>query len=125
MIWPFSKRQCIKPNFCDKKREDLHLELLRKQNWLEKCAKQVIIKNGVINLYPDGPDKEAAETESKKAKRTFLVAIGSYDGIRNDTLRYIKEHSDDFVTTIGWPLDYITSHEIIEHTYAEFFQEIP
>lgn len=125
MIGLFSKHHDIKPTFYDEKRKDLHVELLGKQSRLKKCVKRVIVKNGVINLYPTGPDKEAAEDESKKAKKTLLAAIGSYDGIRNDILRYIKEHSNDFITTVEWPLDYITSHEIIERTYAEFFQQIP
>lgn len=123
MIRSFFNRQCIKPTFSDKRREDLHIEVLDKQDWLEKCAKQVIVKNGVINLYPEGPDKEVAKEESEKAKKSLLTAIGSYDGIRCDMIQYIKKHSNDFVTTVRWPLNYITSHEIIERAYARFFQE--
>ena len=123
MMGLFSKYHGVEPTLYDEKRKDLHIELLEKQSWLEKCTKRVIVKNGVINLYPEGADKEAAKNESEKAKKTLLAAIGSYDGIRIDILRYIKEHTDSFVTTTEWPLDYITSHEIIERTYARFFQE--
>lgn len=106
----------------DKTRARLRHQLFTAQNHLKECVELVIVRQGVIDLYPDGPDKEKAKSDLDKAKRSLLCAIGTADGIRSDLLRYIKEHSSEFVVTAGWNdmNDYNTSHKVIERAWKNF-----
>lgn len=103
-----------------------HRRLLHKlhvaNQHLAERAELVIVRRGVVDLYPNGPDKERAEADLDKAKESLLCAIGTSDGVRAELMRYIKAHYTDFVTTAGYPEPY-TSHEIIEKTWRKFFQQ--
>lgn len=107
----------------DKIRARLLHQLFAAQNHLEECAELVIVRQGVIDLYPDGPDKKLAESDLAKAKYSLLCAIGTADGIRTDLLRHIKEHSHEFVATADWnvPDGESASHKVIERTWKKFF----
>lgn len=90
---------------------------------LENRVKTAIVRKGVIDLYPDGPDKDCAIKDFEAAQHSLLCAIGTVDGLRNDMKSYIAAHKDDFVATARWvaPNDKISSHTIIEKIYRDFF----
>lgn len=87
---------------------------------LEERVEEVIICNGVIDLYPEGADKEAAKKKAEKAKELLLCAIGRYDGI-------VNQYNDALVstgrnTTLDYMPIYPNSHALIEDYYKNFYK---
>ena len=78
---------------------------------LKAAVKRAIIKQGVITLYPVGPDKDAAQKEAEAAKRFLLCCIGAYDARRQELVDY----------TTGYIA--ATSHDIVEKAYEEFYKK--
>lgn len=58
---------------------------------LKAAVKRTIIKQGVLALYPVGPDKDAAQKEAEAAKRFLLCCIGAYDARRQELADYAKK----------------------------------
>ena len=87
---------------------------------LAERVEKVIICNGVIDLYPEGADKEAAKRDAEKAQRLLLCAIGRYDDIvnqYNDALTYTCRN-----TTLDYMPIYSNSHALIENYYKNFYK---
>lgn len=83
---------------------------------LENAVKKVIIKQGVISLYPDGSDKKAAQKELDKAKHSLLCCIGAYDARVQELKDYLYKQCSGRVIAY-------TSHAIIEDTYEKFYKK--
>ena len=91
------------------------------RNRLTAEAKQVITRLGVIDLYPDGADREKAVSDAEEAKQVLLVAIGAYDTARMEYNNYIKKYAEMFDNPKReWTT---TSHEIIEWAYQYYNKE--
>ena len=73
----------------DRQRERLLLDYFAAETNLEEKAKVAIVRKGVIDLYPDGPDKDRAIKDFEAAQHSLLCAIGTVDGLRNDMRSYI------------------------------------
>lgn len=73
----------------DRQRERLLLDYFAAETNLEEKAKAAIVRKGVIDLYPDGPDKDRAIKDFEAAQHSLLCAIGTVDGLRNDMRSYI------------------------------------
>lgn len=88
---------------------------------LRERAEKVIICNGVINIYPEGADKEKAKADAEKVKYSLLCAIGHYD----DLVRQYKEVflSPNRNTTAYYGSALISSHELIECVYRDFYKK--
>ena len=67
-----------------RQRERLLLDYFAAETNLEEKAKAAIVRKGVIDLYPDGPDKDRAIKDFEAAQHSLLCAIGTVDGLRND-----------------------------------------
>ena len=80
----------------DRQRERLLLDYFAAETNLEEKAKAAIVRKGVIDLYPDGPDKDRAIKDFEAAQHSLLCAIGTVDGLRNDMRSYIAAHEKDF-----------------------------
>lgn len=80
----------------DRQRERLLLDYFAAETNLEEKAKVAIVRKGVIDLYPDGPDKDRAIKDFEAAQHSLLCAIGTVDGLRNDMRSYIAAHEKDF-----------------------------
>ena len=101
--------------------DDLIHEIWEARDHLTANAKQVITRLGVINLYPDGADREKAVSDAEKAKHALLVAIGAYDTARMEYNNYIKKYAEMFDSPKReWTT---TSHEIIEWAYQYYNKE--
>lgn len=87
---------------------------------LEKRVEKVIICNGVIDLYPEGADKEAAKRDAEKAKELLLCAIGRYDGIVNQYNAALT--STCRITTLAYMPIPPNSHTLIEDYYKKFYK---
>ena len=107
----------------DRQRERLLLDYFAAETNLEEKAKVAIVRKGIIDLYPDGPDKDCAIKDFEAAQHSLLCAIGTVDGLRNDMRSYIAAHEKDFEATARWavPSVNISSHTIIEKVYRDFF----
>lgn len=110
------------PTPADKERRRLLHKLFVANQHLAERVELVIVRRGVVDLYPDGPDKELAEIDLAKAKHSLLCAIGTSDGVRAELMNYTDAHYKEFVTTADWDTPY-TSHEIIEKTWRSFFKQ--
>lgn len=113
----FAKKK--KPfNAYENRVDDLIYEVWKTRDRLTAEAKQVITRLGVINLYPDGADREKAVSDAEEAKHALLVAIGVYDTARMEYNNYIKKYAEMFDSPKReWTT---TSHEIIEWAYQHY-----
>ena len=68
----------------DRQRERLLLDYFAAETNLEEKAKAAIVRKGVIDLYPDGPDKDRAIKDFEAAQHSLLCAIGTVDGLRSN-----------------------------------------
>ena len=109
----------------DREREQLLLDCFDSQENLRELVKAAIVRKGVIDLYPDGPDKDRAIKDFEAAQHSLLCAIGTVDGLRNEMRSYITAHEKDFKATKHWEVPSIDvySHTIIEKVYRDFFAE--
>lgn len=85
---------------------------------LYNAACAVVIKLGVIDLYPNGPDREKAIRDLELAKSNLLVCIGSYDTTRANIINAWQN------TRVGAnPETYIVdSHKVIEFAYTHMMK---
>lgn len=88
---------------------------------LYEKTRQAITRVGVINLYPDGADREKAVSDAEEAKHALIVAIGVYDTARMEYNNYIKKYAEKFDSPKRERT--ITSHEIIECAYQYYNKE--
>ena len=116
----FNKKK--KPfNSYENRVDDLIHKVWEARNCLTAKAKQVITRLGVINLYPDGADREKAVSDAEKAKQSLLVANGEYDIAQMEYNNYIKKYAEMFDSPKReWTT---TSHEIIEWAYQYYNKE--
>lgn len=121
MFW---KKQKQVESVTDCKYHDLWTETLLAIRELQESVKLAIVRNGVIDIYPDGPDKKAAEEDAYFAKQTVLNAIAHYESSYNLLQSFYKCNKDDIITYANWhPGRFKDSHEYVELAYKDFFQK--
>ena len=120
MLFKKNKKPII--TFQDKKIQELAEDRLRALNTLVERTEKVITCNGVIDLYPEGADKEKAKKDAEEAKFSLLCAIGIFDDLTN---RYLEALAEPYerVTTLDYTSKCKTSHEIIEMAYRNFYKK--
>lgn len=89
---------------------------------LMSAAENVIIANGVIDLYPEGADKAQAIKDAENRKYSLLCAIGAYDG-RMQEYRDLLKREGKREETAGWTNTFSTSHKMIEIVYRNFWKK--
>lgn len=118
----FGKKNVVVETATDRKMQELWLEGLEASSTLEERAHKVIERNGVIDLYPEGADKEAAKRDAEEAKRLLLCAIGHYDSVIAEITRLYKEHKGDLVVRSEYRPDrWCSSHDKVEMAYRNYF----
>ena len=105
-------------------REEHYVELWRivreaKNNLIAK-TEAVIRKKGVIDLYPEGADKNIAIKDCETAQYNLICAIGHYDARVQELQEYYSKNSEYLS---NYSSKSCTSHEIIEIVYANFFKK--
>lgn len=78
--------------------------------------REVIVKEEVIKIYPDGADKDKAIKDYHFEQRHLLALIGEYDDLRNQIDNFIKNTKEERKTTSHWSTP-MTSHKTIETIY--------
>lgn len=90
---------------------------------LKEATEAVIIKKKVIELYPDGADKDIAIANFKSAQTELICAVGHYDSTRADSRDYYYEHDEnDFYKDWSVIRSLKDSHALIEEIYENFFK---
>lgn len=117
----FGKKEKVIETYEDKKAKELNNEIGEAGRVLRERVEKVIICKGVIELYPEGPDKEKAIKDLEQAKYSLLCAIGRYDSALSELKNYLIVTQDKRVTTVYYNANsWSTSHKIIESQYKYF-----
>lgn len=112
------------PTIYDIQLEEKFFEYQNAYVRLKEATEAIIIKKNVIELYPDGADKNAAITSFKSAQIELICAIEHYDSTRADSQDYYQEHDkNDFYKNWSALHSLKTSHAIIEEIYENFFKK--
>lgn len=107
-------------NIYEDRADEMLYKVWEERDRLLEKTRQAITRVGVINLYPDGPDRKKAISDAEKAKHALIVAIGAYDTARIEYNNYIKKYAEKFDSPKKeWT---ITSHEIIEWAYKYYYK---
>lgn len=93
-------------------------ELDKAHSEINKRVEKVICRIGVIELYPEGADKEKAKVDAEKSRESLLSSIATYD----DLARQYNEalNKTDRKTTLCYG-KVLTSHEIVEKAYKYIY----
>ena len=116
------KIEVLQDSFYDRNVRIKWGELLRLAEQLNDQVKIVLIQKEVIELYPDGSDKDKAIKDFQQSQLSMIATIGSYDSCRDDFQRYITECRPLLVTTNAWADNVSSSHDIVEGTYLAFYR---
>ena len=121
----FNKKKKVEipqDNFYDRNVRIKWGELLRLEEQLHDQVKIVLIQKEVIELYPDGSDKDKAIKDFQQSQLSMIATIGSYDSCRADFQRYITEYRSLLVTTKDWVGKVSSSHDIVENACLAFYR---
>ena len=108
-------------NLYDETLKELWDDMWSARTQLEAATRKVVVRKGVIDLYPEGADQEKAIKDYDKAKLSLLSAIGRYDGRMQELREYYSTHCELLDAFRNWqdPSLMPDSHEIIENAYKE------
>lgn len=110
------KRETVQDTALDRKIRGAFEIVHDSRDALESNVVNVIRKNGVVALYPEGADKAKAIIDAEQAKHYMVNAIAQYDeAIRELNEMLALDHERE--TTIDWNNHFSTSHEIVENVY--------
>lgn len=113
----FGKKKQVVTTIYDNQYERMWNDLLDANTTLSNRARTSYVRNACIAVYPDGPDRDKALTDSFDAKYSLLCAIGTYDSLLNEVRAFYKKHKNDLDKCVAWnPERYHDSHKIIEIT---------
>lgn len=109
VIKMFNKRKKEEPKYSllDTKRD----EVIKITQRLYKQVKEIMIKQGVIDIYPTGTDQDKAKKDLESAKQYLLCIINEYDD-KNQQYNNSKKNYPEYKS-----VDYPSSHEQIETYY--------
>ena len=83
---------------------------------LDERVVNVIRKNGVVNLYPEGADKAKAIIDAEQAKHYMINSIAQYDEAIRELDAVLAREGERNITA-EWVNHFCTSHEIVENVY--------
>lgn len=110
------KKETVQNTALDKKIREAFKVVHESRDTLENKVVDVIRKNGVVVLYPEGADKAKAIIDAEQAKHYMVNAIAQYDEAIQE-LNKVLALDDKRETTINWNNHFCDSHEIVENVY--------
>lgn len=117
----FFKKKDNHINIYENKADEYLYDLWEERNRLVAKTHEVITRKSVIELYPEGADRNAAIKKCETAKQSLLCAIGAYDTSRMEYNDYITENANRFNSPRKlWTA---TSHDLIAIAYKEYFKK--
>lgn len=90
---------------------------------IENKVYDIITKKGVIDLYPEGPDKEKALQDLEKAKKSLICSIGAYDSALAEYKRYYTNNFEKISARWINPADFGSSHYLVEIFYKHYVKK--
>ena len=115
----FFKKKDSHVNIYESAAHERFSDLCTKRDKLTGWVCEVITRKAVIDLYPNGPDRNTAIKECEEAKRSLLCAIRAYDTSRMEYNDYVAKNVERFDTPHRpWT---VTSHDFITFAYREYF----
>lgn len=90
------------------------------KNRLITKTENVLFAKGVIDIYPNGADKECAISELQARQKVLIAEIGEYDIALKNLRDFINKKRDEIIVAIPILLE---SHTIIEITYRNFIRK--
>ena len=118
----FKNKEQQKETLEDKNLRDLFIRILELRKNLQEQVYNIITKNNVIKIYPNGADKDKAIKDADYAKRYLLCIIGEYDDLKNQYVDYFNKTKNKRIRTIYYEYDLIDSHTIIENAYKDYYK---
>lgn len=119
----FFKKKEVKKNSYDLTCERLQSEMAEQLNLLVNYVPQVIGAVNVVALYPEGPDKKKAEEDANKKREGLRNRIAHYDTAQADYERFLKDTEGKREYTAEWWNRYLSSHEVVENAWKNFFKK--
>ena len=113
------KKETAQDTALDRKIREAFKVAYDSRDALESNVFNVIRKNGVVALYPEGADKAKAIIDAEQAKHYMVNAIAQYDEAIQE-LNKVFALDDKRETTINWSNHLCTSHEIVENVYFNY-----
>lgn len=107
----------IKYSNADYKAMDLTHEVERIKNRLIAKTENVLFAKGVIDIYPEGADKEWAIDELQARQKFLIAEIGEYDIALKNLRDFVNKKRDEITVAIP---RFVGSHIIIEIAYRNF-----
>lgn len=83
---------------------------------LEAKVVDVIRKNGVVALYPEGADKAKAIIDAEQAKHYMINSMAQYDEAMRELDAVLAREGERNITA-EWFNHFYNSHEIVENVY--------
>lgn len=80
----------------------------------------IVVKKGVIDLYPEGADKEKAVQDLEQAKKSLICSIGAYDSALAEYKRYYTNNFEKSSSRWIDPEDFGSSHYLVEMFYKHY-----
>lgn len=110
------KRETVQDTALDRRVKEVFKVVRESRNALENKVVDVIRKNGVVALYPEGADKAKAIIDAEQAKHYMVNAIAQYDEAIHELNRTLASEGER-KTTAEWVNHFCDSHELIENVY--------
>ena len=110
------KKEVTQTTALDRKVMEAFKVIHESRDALENKVLDVILKNCVVALYPEGADKAKAIVDTEQAKQYMVNAIAQYDEAMRE-LNHVLALEGERKTTAEWGNHFCDSHKIIENVY--------
>lgn len=114
----FKKKKKNADTSADLQLKELYYPFINLCDKFYSTIREVIVKEEVIKIYPDGADKNKAIKDYHFEQQHLLALIGEYDDLRDQISNFIKKNKEERHTTTHWVIPR-TSHATIEAIYKE------
>lgn len=104
----------------DRRALDMMNQLTDFSYTLRDAVVSCLVKKGVIELYPFGPDRDAAQVEFEREKNHLLHAVAQYDDKRAQIISFLETYAGEFTCSFT---KQSTSHEVVESEYERFWKK--
>jgi len=110
------KKETVQETALDKKIREAFKVIHESRDNLESKVIDVIRRNGVVALYPEGADKAKAIIDAEQAKHYMINAIAQYDEAIRELDVVLAMEGERNITS-EWFNHFFNSHEIVENVY--------
>lgn len=110
-------------NLYAEKYENIVDQYLQAQMSVQSRAETSLVKKLAVEVYPEGPDKQAAQRDLDEVQQSLICAIGSMDARRQEMIDfYITNFEKIKDENYKNPQFYSKSHETVEFAIKMFYR---